>query len=283
MLHASVLPHHTSWARLFANLRYVVVDELHSYRGVFGSHLANVVRRLRRIAAFHGASPSFILASATIGNPGPHASRIVGREVVVLGESGAPQGPRRVMVYNPPVVNRELGLRASYLKSAVRLATDLVRAGVPTLVFGQSRNGVEVMLKYLRDRLTKHECPADAIHAYRGGYLPKQRRAIEQGLRSGSIRCVVATNALELGIDIGALDAVVCAGYPGTLAGTLQRFGRAGRREGDALGVADGHVGGGALVGSSGIGVVAAREGRGEREQQNEARGHGGQKRSGKT
>ena len=237
MLHASVLPHHTSWARLFANLRYVVVDELHSYRGVFGSHLANVVRRLRRIAAFHGASPSFILASATIGNPGEHASRIVGREVPVLGESGAPQGPRRVMVYNPPVVNPELGLRASYLKSAVRLATDLVRAGVPTLVFGQSRNGVEVMLKYLRDRLTKHECPAEAIHAYRGGYLPKQRRAIEQGLRGGSIRCVVATNALELGIDIGALDAVVCAGYPGTLAGTLQRFGRAGRREGEALGV----------------------------------------------
>lgn len=237
MLHAGVLPHHAGWARLFANLRYVVLDELHTYRGVFGSHLANVVRRLLRIARFHGSDPTFVFASATIGNPGEHASKMLGREVAVIDESGAPTGERQVMVFNPPVINPELGLRASYLKSAVRVATDLVRADVPTLVFGQSRNGVEVMLKYLRDRLRADHVPSDAIHAYRGGYLPKQRRRIEQQLRDGEIKCVVATNALELGIDIGSLDAVVLAGYPGTLAGTWQRFGRAGRRSGRALNV----------------------------------------------
>ncbi|MEZ4247440.1 MAG: DEAD/DEAH box helicase [Polyangiales bacterium] len=239
MLHAGILPHHAGWARVFSNLRYVVLDELHTYRGVFGSHLANVIRRLRRIAAFHGSNPVFVGASATIGNPGEHARRILGvDDVEVIDESGAPTGPRRVMVYNPPLVNPELGIRASYLKSAVRITADLVRANVPTLVFGQSRNGVEVMLKYLRDRL-RSEAGLDetAIHAYRGGYLPQQRRAIEEQLRSGHIRCVVATNALELGIDIGTLDAVVCAGYPGTLAATWQRFGRAGRREAPALGV----------------------------------------------
>ncbi|MAQ13801.1 MAG: DEAD/DEAH box helicase [Sandaracinus sp.] len=236
MLHAGILPHHAGWSRFFASLRYVVLDELHTYRGVFGSHLANVLRRLQRIARFHGSDPQFILASATIGNPAEHASRIIGRPASLVGESGAPTGERRVLIYNPPVINPELGVRASYLKSAVRLTADLVRAEVPTLVFGQSRNGVEVMLKYLRDRLRKDMDP-DAIHAYRGGYLPKQRRAIEQSLRDGTIRCVVATNALELGIDIGSLDAVVCAGYPGTLAGTWQRFGRAGRREGASLSV----------------------------------------------
>ncbi len=238
MLHAGILPHHAAWARLFANLRFVVIDELHAYRGVFGSHLANVVRRLRRICAFHGSSPTFVLASATIGNPREHAARIVGQDVALIDESGAPTGPRRVLVYNPPIVNAELGLRASYVKSAVRLAADLVRADVPTLVFGQSRNGVEVMLKYLRDRLRSEPgLTRDAIHAYRGGYLPKDRRALERRLRAGEIRCVVATNALELGIDIGTLDAVICAGYPGTIAGTWQRFGRAGRREAPALGL----------------------------------------------
>ncbi|MFT5356701.1 MAG: DEAD/DEAH box helicase domain-containing protein [Polyangiales bacterium] len=236
MLHAGILPHHTSWARLFSNLRYVVIDEVHMYRGVFGSHMANVVRRLRRIAKFHGANPTFIMASATIGNPGPHASRIIGRPCAVIDESGAPTGPKKVLVYNPPVVNAELGIRASYLKSAVRIAVDLVRADVPTLLFGQSRNGVEVMLKYMRDRL-RGDLDADAIYAYRGGYLPKQRRAIERRLRNGEIRCVVSTSALELGIDIGSLDAVVCAGYPGTMAALWQRFGRAGRREESALNV----------------------------------------------
>lgn len=236
MLHAGILPHHTGWARLFANLKYIVIDELHSYRGVFGSHLANVLRRLKRVAEFHGSSPTFLFASATIGNPEEHASRMIGRPVQSIGDSGAPTGPKRVVVYNPPVVNAELGIRQSYLKASVRLTCDLVRAGVPTLVFGQSRNGVEVMLKYLRDRLEKDVDP-EMIHAYRGGYLPDTRRRIEQDLRNGHIKCVVATNALELGIDIGSLDAVVCAGYPGSVAALWQRFGRGGRRKGESLAV----------------------------------------------
>ncbi|MGB5350957.1 MAG: DEAD/DEAH box helicase, partial [Polyangiales bacterium] len=237
MLHAGIMPHHTGWARLFSNLKYVVIDELHSYRGVFGSHLANVVRRLQRIARFHGSSPTFLFASATIGNPREHASRICGAPVELIDESGAPTGPRQLVVYNPPVVNAELGIRQSYIKTAVRLTQDLVRAGVPTLVFGNSRNGVEVMLKYLRDKLASDQIDPAAIHAYRGGYLPQTRRRIETALRAGEIRCVVATNALELGIDIGALDAVVCAGYPGTMAGLWQRFGRAGRRRDLSLAV----------------------------------------------
>ena len=237
MLHAGILPHHASWARLMANLRYVVVDELHMYRGVFGSHLANVLRRLVRIAEFHGSKPVFVFASATIGNPREHASRMIGREVELVERSGAPSGPRRVLVYNPPVVNAELGIRRSYLKAAVDVTSELVRAEVPTLVFGQSRNGVEVMLKYLRDRLAKDAISPDTIHAYRGGYLPETRRRIEAGLRSGDVRCVVATNALELGIDIGSLDAVVCAGYPGSVAALWQRFGRGGRRQGESLAV----------------------------------------------
>ncbi|HJL18405.1 MAG TPA: DEAD/DEAH box helicase [Sandaracinaceae bacterium LLY-WYZ-13_1] len=235
MLHAGILPHHAAWARFFANLRFVVLDELHTYRGVFGSHLANVLRRLTRIARFHGSEPTFLFASATIGNPDEHASRILGQPVSLIGESGAPVGQRRVMVYNPPVVNPELGIRASYVKTAVRLAADLVRAEVPTLVFGQSRNSVETMLKYLRDRLAADKVDPELIQAYRGGYLADTRRRIESGLRNGSVRCVVATNALELGIDIGSLEAVVCAGYPGNVAGLWQRFGRGGRRQGDAL------------------------------------------------
>ncbi|ATB31655.1 DEAD/DEAH box helicase [Melittangium boletus] len=235
MLHTGILPHHANWARLFSNLRYVVIDELHTYRGVFGSHLANVLRRLQRVAAFHGSSPTFILASATIGNPKAHAERMLGREVALVSESGAPSGERRVMVYNPPVVNAELGIRASYLKSAVRLTADLVRAEVSTLLFGQSRNSVEVMLKYLRDRFIEEKMDPSLIQGYRGGYLPGTRRATEAAMRAGEVRCVVATNALELGIDIGSLDAVVCAGYPGSVAALMQRFGRAGRRGSGSL------------------------------------------------
>jgi DEAD/DEAH box helicase domain-containing protein len=235
MLHTGILPHHAGWARLFASLRYVVIDELHTYRGVFGSHLANVLRRLERVAAFHGSRPTFVFASATIGNPGEHASRMLGRPVELIDENGAPAGSRRVMVYNPPVLNPELGIRASYLKSAVRLTGDLVRRGVPTILFGQSRNSVEVMLKYLRDRLAEDKIDPETVMGYRGGYLPQTRRSIEAQLRAGEVKCVVATNALELGIDIGSLDAVVCAGYPGSVAGLWQRFGRAGRRQGQSL------------------------------------------------
>jgi DEAD/DEAH box helicase domain-containing protein len=235
MLHAGILPHHAAWARLFANLRYVVVDELHSYRGVFGSHLANVLRRLLRVSRFHGGDPKFIFTSATIGNPEEHASRLLGRPVQLVSKSGAPRGPRRIVAYNPPVVNAELGIRASYLKTTVRLTADLIKHGVSTLVFGQSRNNVEVMLKYLREQVVREHGDPESVQSYRGGYLPEQRRAIERSLRDGQVRCVVSTNALELGIDIGALDAVVCAGYPGTLAGLSQRFGRAGRRGHESL------------------------------------------------
>src|SRR6185295_3347538 len=230
MLHSGILPHHASWARLLANLRYVVIDELHTYRGVFGSHLANVLRRLDRIARFHGSAPAFVFASATIGNPAEHAARMLGREVAAVLKSGAPAGEKHVMVYNPPVVNAELGVRESYVKRSVKLAADLVRANVTTLLFGQSRNTVEVMLKYLRDALVERGVDPSVVQGYRGGYLPGTRRDIEAALRAGQVRCAVATNALELGIDIGALDAVVCAGYPGSIAALWQRFGRAGRR-----------------------------------------------------
>ncbi|MEI8258899.1 MAG: DEAD/DEAH box helicase, partial [Deltaproteobacteria bacterium] len=236
MLHTGILPHHAAWARTFQSLRYVVIDELHTYKGVFGSHLANLVRRLRRVARFHGSDPVFLCASATIGNPREHAARLLGSDVTLVKENGAPAGPRRVLLYNPPIVNVELGIRASYMKTAVRLTTDLARAGVSTILFGPSRNGVETMLRYLRDALVP-ELPAESIQAYRGGYLPETRRRIEQGLRAGDVRCVVATNALELGIDIGELDAVVCAAYPGSIAATWQRFGRAGRRGEPSLAV----------------------------------------------
>ncbi|MDB4994110.1 MAG: ATP-dependent helicase, partial [Myxococcaceae bacterium] len=232
MLHAGILPHHANWARTMQHLKFIVVDELHMYKGVFGSHVANVIRRLVRVARFHGSNPVLIGATATIGNPRAHAARLFGLredEVELLGESGAPRGERRFFLFNPPVVNAELGIRASYVKQAVMLAADLVRAKVPTLVFGHSRNNVEVMLRYLRDRVAP-EIDASRIMGYRGGYLPETRRDIEQKLRNGELLGVVATNALELGIDIGDLDAVICAGYPGSIAGTWQRFGRAGRR-----------------------------------------------------
>ncbi len=232
MLHTGILPHHTSWARTMQNLKYVVVDEMHMYKGVFGSHVANVLRRLQRIARFHGSEPIFIGATATIGNPREHAARLFGMPesaIDLLNESGAPRGERRFFLFNPPVVNAELGIRASYVKQAVMLAADLVRAKVPTIIFGHSRNNVEVMLRYLREKVAK-DVDASRIVGYRGGYLPERRREIERSLRAGEILCVVATNALELGIDIGELDAVICAGYPGSVAGTWQRFGRAGRR-----------------------------------------------------
>lgn len=239
MIHAGILPQHVNFARILQNLRYVVVDELHAYRGVFGSHVGNLLRRLKRIANFHGSDPIFLSATATIANPKEHAARLFGvadEDVHLVAESGAPTGSRRFFSYNPPVVNAELGIRASYMKQAVGLAADLVRARVPTLVFGQSRNTVERMLRYLRERVGD-SVPRDAIVGYRGGYLPGERRAIEERLRNGEILAVVATNALELGIDIGGLDAVVCAGYPGSIASLWQRFGRAGRAKQDSIAV----------------------------------------------
>jgi DEAD/DEAH box helicase domain-containing protein len=241
MLHTGILPHHASWARTMQHLRYVVVDELHTYRGVLGSHVANVIRRLLRVAHFHGSRPQFIGATATIGNPRTHAARLFGvpeAELELIDESGAPRAERRFFLFNPPVVNAELGIRASYVKQAVGLASDLVRARVPTIVFGQSRNAVEVMLRYLREAVCERDdIDPSRIMAYRGGYLPGERRDIERRLREGEILGVIATNALELGIDIGELEAVVCAGYPGTVASTWQRLGRAGRRGRTSIGV----------------------------------------------
>jgi DEAD/DEAH box helicase domain-containing protein len=232
MLHSGILPNHARWASLFQGLGYVVLDELHTYRGIFGSHMAHVLGRLRRLARFHGSNPTFLAATATIGNPRQHAARLLGvdeSEIVLVDDSGAPLAERELFVVNPPVVNAELGIRQSALKTAVSLTCDLIRAHVPTIVFGPSRNSIEVMLKYLRERAGDVAGP-EAIMGYRGGYLPEHRRSVERGLREGAILCVVATNALELGIDIGDLDAVVLAGYPGSSAATWQRFGRAGRR-----------------------------------------------------
>jgi DEAD/DEAH box helicase domain-containing protein len=226
MLHAGVLPHHASWAGLFAGLTHVVVDELHSCRGLFGAGVANVLRRLRRVAAFHGARPIFLSASATIGNPAELAAQVLGTEVEVISESGAPGGPRRFLVYNPPVVDSALGLRASYLKAAERITRDLLDAGVTTLVFTRSRRAVEILVRYLHDHLGDD----GRVRGYRGGYLPDRRREVERQLKSGEAQAVVATSALELGVDIGGLDAVVIAGWPGSRAACWQRAGRAGRR-----------------------------------------------------
>jgi DEAD/DEAH box helicase domain-containing protein len=230
MLHAGILPHHTKWAKAFENLRYVVIDELHSYRGVYGSHLANVLRRLKRVCEFYGSSPQFICCSATIANPKELAEALTGLPFELVEENGAPSGEKYVVFYNPPVVNRALGIRRGYLNETRRIARELLDRGQQTLVFANSRLATEVLLTYLKD-------DHSGVRGYRGGYLPKERREIERKLRDGEIRAVVATNALELGIDIGSLDAVVMAGYPGNIASTWQRAGRAGRRQSTALAV----------------------------------------------
>jgi DEAD/DEAH box helicase domain-containing protein len=230
MLHSGILPHHTKWAALFQNLRYVVIDELHAYRGVFGSHLANVLRRLRRICRHYGADPQFIMASATIANPGEHASAIIGAPAREVAESGAPTGDKLFVCYNPPVVNPELGIRAPYLGEAAHLALKFLRERIPTIVFAQSRLSTEVLLTAIKTGVADRTGDSGIVRGYRGGYLPTRRRAVEQGLREGDVLGVVSTNALELGVDIGHLDAAVLAGYPGTIASLWQQAGRAGRR-----------------------------------------------------
>jgi DEAD/DEAH box helicase domain-containing protein len=237
MLHTGILPHHTKWTRLFENLRYVVIDELHMYRGVFGSHLANVLRRLRRIAAFYGQNPQFICSSATIANPAELASRLLEAEVELVDNNGAPCAEKYFIFYNPPVVNRFLGIRRSYINESYRLTQKFVERGLQSILFANSRLHTEVLLTYLRQANPQSPGSPDIIRGYRGGYLPLERRDIERGLRSGQIRAVVTTNALELGIDIGSLDVAVLAGYPGTITSTLQRAGRAGRRSGASCAV----------------------------------------------
>src|SRR6266849_9465106 len=237
MLHSGILPHHTKWLNLFQNLRYVIIDELHAYRGVFGSHLANVLRRLKRICRHYGSAPQFIMASATIANPKELAERLTGEPVSGLSESGAPAGEKVFVCYNPPVVNPELGIRAPYLGEAAKLTARFLKAKVPTIVFCQSRLATEVVLASVKKAVEDKTGDSGMVRGYRGGYLPLRRREVEQGLRSGEVWGVVATSALELGIDIGHLDAAVLAGYPGTIASMWQQAGRAGRRSGGSVAV----------------------------------------------
>jgi DEAD/DEAH box helicase domain-containing protein len=237
MLHTGILPHHTRWTRLFGNLRYIVLDELHTYRGVFGSHLCNVLRRLRRIARFYGRDPQFICCSATIANPGELASRLIESEVEVLSSNGAPAAEKTFVFYNPPVVNHALGIRRSYINESSRVAQEFLKRDLQTMVFANSRLHTEILLTYLQQANPQLPGKPGTIRGYRGGYLPNERREIERGLRDGRIRGVVSTSALELGIDVGSLDTVVMAGYPGTIAATWQRAGRAGRRSGSSCAV----------------------------------------------
>ena len=230
MLHSGVLPHHPRWAKLFENLRYVVIDELHAYRGVFGSHLANILRRLRRVCAHYGSAPVFICSSATIANPKELAEGLIGERVELVTENGAPRGEKIFALVNPPVVNPQLGIRRSYVSETRRLAVEFLKRKLQVIVFAQSRLTTEVLTTYLKQAARRLPGGSEAIRGYRGGYLPLRRREIERGLRAGTVTGVVSTNALELGIDIGALDVCVMAGYPGTIVATWQRAGRAGRR-----------------------------------------------------
>ena len=231
MLHSGILPHHTRWAKLFENLRFIIIDELHYYRGIYGSHLANILRRLRRICSFYGSEPRFICSSATIANPRELAEELTESPFALVDRNGAPSGEKYFVFYNPPVVNRHLGIRRSYINETRRLAVELIDRGQQTLVFANNRLATEILITYLRGACLRGPAPDETIRGYRAGYLPRERREIERKLREGEIRGVVATNALELGIDIGSLDAVVMAGYPGTIASTWQRAGRAGRRQ----------------------------------------------------
>jgi len=230
MVHAGILPHHPRWAKLFENLRYVVIDELHAYRGVFGSHLCNVLRRLRRICRHYGSNPVFLCSSATIANPRELAERLTEQPFEVVDKSGAPRGEKFFVFVNPPVVNHQLGIRRSYLAETRRVASEFLKRQLQVIVFAQSRLATELLTTYLKNDFEAAPGEAERVRGYRGGYLPNRRREIEKGLREGNVRAVVSTNALELGIDIGALDVSVMAGYPGTIAATWQRAGRAGRR-----------------------------------------------------
>jgi len=230
MLHSGILPHHTIWIKLFENLKYIVIDELHHYKGVFGSHLANVLRRLKRLCDFYGSNPQFVLCSATIGNPGELAEKVIGRPVEVIDNNGAPAGEKHFILYNPPVVNHQLGIRKSSVNETARLAGTFIRNNIQTIAFARSRVRVEILTTYLKEQLAEHKVPVEKVQGYRGGYLPNERRAIERGLRTGEILGVVSTNALELGIDIGGLDVAILCGYPGGIASAWQQAGRAGRK-----------------------------------------------------
>ncbi len=237
MLHSAILPHHTKWFQLFEQLELIVIDELHTYRGVFGSHVANVLRRLLRICAHYGSRPVIVCCSATIGNPAELAAMLTGRPARLVDRNGAPSGERHVLLVDPPVMEPASGARGSSVTLAQRWALPFLRAGRQTIVFGRSRVAVELLLTGLRESLRESYGPRSRVRGYRGGYLPTERRSIERGLRDGEILGVVSTNALELGVDIGRLDVSILAGYPGSVAATWQQFGRAGRRGGTSVAV----------------------------------------------
>ncbi len=243
MLHLGILPHHTSWLEFLSNLHIIIIDEIHIYRGVFGSHFANIIRRLKRISHFYGSFPKFILTSATIANPLQFSEKLIEEEFEIIDNDGSARGKQSFLIYNPPIVNEELGLRRSSLKETTRLVDDLLTYDIQTIIFGRSRRTVEIILKYLRriwnvpsNNLNVINL-SDQIRGYRSGYLPEERRIIEQGLRNGKIRAVVATNALELGIDIGRMGAAILVGFPGTISSTFQQAGRAGRGKQQSLAV----------------------------------------------
>lgn len=237
MLHVAMLPYHTQWAAFFSNLQLVVLDELHIYRGIFGSHMANVLRRLRRICRFYGSNPTFICTSATIANPSELAEHMLEAPVALVNEDGSPSGEKHIILYNPPLVNKRMGVRRSYTLESASLSGRLLAGGVQAIIFARSRLTTEVLLGYVRDMLKSMGRENVVVRGYRGGYLPTERRDIESGLRRGEVQAVVATNALELGIDIGTLGAAVLAGYPGTIASTWQQLGRAGRRSESSVGI----------------------------------------------
>ena len=231
MLHVGILPHHTRWQALFAGVKYIVVDEIHTYRGIFGSHVANLLRRLQRVCNFYGARPTFICCSATIANPQQLACQLIGRPVTLVDDDGSPQGERHFILYNPPLVDPAQGVRRSLLLEASTVADHFLSRDLSTIVFSRGRLTTELLLTYLRRAGEGRGEPSKRIRGYRGGYLPRERRGIERGLRDGSVRGVVSTNALELGVDIGDLSVCVLTGYPGTIASTWQQAGRAGRRQ----------------------------------------------------
>ncbi len=235
MLHQGILPHHTLWIKLFENLNFIVIDEIHYYRGVFGSHLSNLLRRLNRICQFYGSSPTYICASATIANPKEFAENILKRTVNLIDENGSPAGQKNFILYNPPVINRELGLRRSVINEVRSIVRKILPTGIQIIIFARSRQRVELLVTYLKELAVDLKINPEQIKGYRGGYLPKERREIEKGLKNGSIKVVVSTNALELGIDIGQLDVSIMAGYPGSVSSTWQQSGRAGRRQSASL------------------------------------------------
>lgn len=239
MLHAGVLPNHPKWIKFWENLRYVVVDEMHSYRGIFGSHVTNVIRRLKRVAAFYGSAPQFICSSATIGNPKELAEQVIGLPMTLVDENGAPRGEKHFILYNPPLVDPVQGIRRGVVNESQKIALRLLKEGIKTIVFARSRVRTELIASYIRKSLENvyTDNKRIRVESYRGGYLPTERRAIEKGLREGEINGVVSTTALELGIDIGGLDAAVLGGYPGSFASSWQQAGRAGRRSSVSLAI----------------------------------------------